>query len=99
LNSNPDENLEIHIRIILPSSYIEVINFYNKNYRINAIKEELNNLYSIKFMTFVSKVPPGKNIIYTKSFFDTKSDSNNFIYKYKSPSCCQRFPSKMGYKL
>jgi len=42
----------------------------NKNHWINAIKDELNNLYSNK-MTFASKVPPGKNIISTKWVFAT----------------------------
>ena len=54
---------------------------WNKNYRINAISDELNNLYSNMIITFVSK-----DIISTKWVFTTKrdSDSNNFIYKYKA---------------
>ena len=78
-----------------PNSYNKAINYSNKI----TIKDKLIIFYLKKIINIASKVPPGKNIIYTKLFFDTKSDSNNFIYKYKSPSCCQRFPSKMGYKL
>ena len=66
-----------------PHSYDEAISCKNKNHWINAIKDELNNLYSNKIMTFVSKVPPGKNIISTKWVFATKRDSNNFIYNLK----------------
>jgi len=44
-----------------PNRYNEAISYNNKNYWINGIKKnEVNNLYSNKITTFVSKVPPGK---------------------------------------
>jgi len=79
-----------------PHSYDEAISCKNKNHWINAIKDELNNLYSNKIMTFVSKVPPGKNIISTKWVFATKRDSNNFIYKYKARLVARGFRQKWG---
>jgi len=48
------------------NSYDEAISCLNKNLWINAIKDELNGLYSNKIMTFVSKIPLGKNVISTK---------------------------------
>jgi hypothetical protein len=45
-------------------------------------------------MTFVSKVPPCKNIIPTKWAFTTKIDSNNFIYKYKARLVARSFGQK-----
>lgn len=47
-------------------------------------------------MTFVSKVPPCKNIIPTKWAFTTKIDSNNFIYKYKARLVARGFRQKWG---
>ncbi len=79
-----------------PNSYEEAIRCTNKKYWINAIKDELNNLYSNKIMTFVPKVPPGKNIISTKWVFATKRDSNNFIYKYKARLIARGFRQKWG---
>jgi len=78
------------------NSYDEAISCKNKNHWINAIKDELNNLYSNKIMTFFPKVPPGKNIISTKWVFATKKDSNNFMYKYKARLVARGFRQKWG---
>jgi len=79
-----------------PNNYDEAICCKNKNHWINAKKDELNNLYSNKIMTFVSKVPPGKIIISMKWVFATKKDSNNFIYKYKARLVARGFRQKWG---
>jgi len=40
-----------------PNNSTEAINCPNKSYWINAINDELNNLYNNKIMTFVKHIP------------------------------------------
>jgi len=55
--------------------YTEAINCSNKSNRINAINDELNNLYNNKIMTFVKHIPKNKNLITTKWVFAIKKDA------------------------
>jgi len=48
------------------NNYTETINFPNKSNWINAINDELNNLYNNKIMTFIKHIPKNKNLITTK---------------------------------
>jgi len=54
--------------------YEEAINSEDKNNWIEAINDDLNNLYSNNVMTFIKKVPKNKNIISTKWVLNTKCD-------------------------
>jgi hypothetical protein len=80
----------------IPNTYEEAINSEDKNNWIEAINDELNNLYSNNIMTFVKNVPKNKNIITTKWVFNTKRDSNNNIYKYKARLVARGFKQKWG---
>jgi len=79
-----------------PNNYTEAINCPNKSNWINAIKDELNNLYNNKIMTFVKRIPKNKNLITTKWVFATKKDANNNIIKYKARLVARGFKQKYG---
>ena len=47
-------------------NYKQVISWKDKNYWIEVINEELQNLYDIKIMNFKKKIPNGVNPTTTK---------------------------------
>ena len=51
---------------------------------IEAINNELQNLYNNKTKTLVNNIPKNKNIISTKWVFTKKTNENNQITKYKA---------------
>ena len=51
---------------------------------IDAIKNELSNLYNNKVMQFVSTIPDGTNVITTKWVFALKRNKFNKVIKYKA---------------
>jgi len=56
----------LNMFIALSYIYDKAINSEGKNNWIEAINNELNNLYSNNILTFVKKIPKNKNIISTK---------------------------------
>ena len=68
----------------VPICYNHIFNRDDKIKWIEAIKNELNNLYNNKVMQFVSTIPDGTNVIATKWVFALKRNKFNEIIKYKA---------------
>jgi len=94
ISNNTSEIANITLNV--PSSFHEEITGKNKEERLNAINDELNNLYSNKIMTYVSKLPEDKNPIKTKWIFSIKKDSNNIITRFKARSVAKGFSQIRG---
>jgi len=92
-----DINLSIQsIELDNPLSFNQAITCKNKEKWIEAIKEELNNLYRNKTMIFIRHIPNNKSVITTKWVFATKRDKNNNISKYKACLVARGFTQKNG---
>ena len=85
-----------NINHFIPKTYSQAINCIDKHYWINAINDELNNLYSNNIMTFVKHVPYNKTIISTRWVFTIKTDSEGNIIKFKARLVARGFNQKFG---
>ncbi len=64
--------------------------------QLDAINDELKNLYGNSIITFVNKLPKIEKAIKTKSIFTIKRDSNNNIIKFKARLVAKGFVQKRG---
>jgi len=68
----------------VPFSFTQAIKSPDRKEWIDAINEELNNLYNNNIMTLAHFVLHDKTLISTKWIFSNKRDSNNCIIKRKA---------------
>ena len=95
-NDNINNKNLVSISTNIPLTYNDAITCKNKEYWKNAIKNELNNLYDNKIMTFIKNIPKGQNVISTKWVFTTKTDENNKTTKFKARLVARGFSQKEG---
>ena len=81
----------------IPKNYFQAINSKDSIHWINAINDELNNLYSNNIMTFVKFVPANKTIITTRWVFTIKTDSDGNIIKFKARLVARGYDQKFGF--
>jgi len=89
ISNNASEIANITLNV--PSSFHEAVTGKNKEELLNAINDELNNLYSNKIITYISKLPEDKKPIKTKWIFNIKKDSNNMITRFKAHLVAEGF--------
>jgi len=91
------KNQEIsNIAMDIPVTYNQAVTCKFKNKWLEAINNELENLYDNKIMTYVKKLPKNKKPIKTKWVFNIKRDGNNEISKYKARLVAKGFSQVYG---
>ena len=73
-----------NISMDAPLTFYEAISGEHKDKWMEAINDELKNLYDNNIMTLVFELPSNKKPIRTKWVFTIKRDSNNNIIKFKA---------------
>jgi len=80
----------------IPKIFNEAINSNEKKEWLIAIKNELDNLYANKIMTFPKRIPKNTIIISSKWVFTVKRDENNNITKYKTLLVARGYKQQKG---
>ena len=91
-----DSDMVLSITTSPPLTFRMAMNSADKDKWIQAIYDELDNLYSNNIMTFVQKVPEGSTVITTKWVFNIKLNDQNLIEKYKARLVARGFNQKEG---
>jgi len=80
----------------VPQSYYQATHYSDSQLWIQAIKDELYNLYNNKTMTFVKQLPVGKKAISSRWVFANKSDGLGNVIKHKARFVAKGFSQKFG---
>ena len=96
INSNKNKISAKNTIQKIPKKFNEAINSNEKKEWLTAIKNELDNLYANKIMTFTKRIPKNTNIISSKWVFTVKRDENNNITKYKARLVARGYKQQKG---
>ncbi len=91
-----DNREVLNITTDIPLNFNDALKSKNRDKWIEAIQNELENLYDNKIMTFVTHLPFNKKAIRTKWVFSVKRDSNNNIIKFKARLVAKGFSQIKG---
>jgi len=80
----------------VPQSYYQATHCSDSQLWIQAIKDEVNNLYNNKTMTFVKQLLVGKKAISSRWVFANKSDGLGNVIKHKVRFVAKGFSQKFG---